>query len=482
MLIGCHITVERGLLGLTGWLALVLPAVSAELDVAALADRFRRYDTERHGEFGPADTGDSGRLGWSAGSLLQDYAAMWEVTGDSHWLGRIRDQFRRILGHAGDEDGDGFLGWTTKSYSCAVAFAERLHNVSDARIEPQRQQERTGKRAALCQGKNYLIDFPEGPQAYRILEAGTRAVVVPLSPYESGVEIRGIEPFVFRIRGLPHQGDRFLVRTEAPGAIEFAVHQGMFIVPVARFIEAVQSRESLRAEFGADANAFLDFIHRHIFEKHEREWLDRGEQGGGYRFGPEPTDRYPNRILPHNQYSTLARAWLILKDVPAAHPLMAQRGHQMVLHFRSHLEHDAARDAYFWHYWDWIEYGARGSSGYEDTRHARLNVALAVEAARRGVVFTDQDMSRFANTWLAVMRGGDHAAPRMAAFVDGRPPHETPPLLRGWCELSQWNRQVFELALQAFESLDSKQQPAEIPAILLSATRARGSGPSVQDR
>ena len=35
-----------------------------------------------------------------------------------------------------DPDGDGFLSWNTKTYSCAVAYAERLHNVSKAEIAP----------------------------------------------------------------------------------------------------------------------------------------------------------------------------------------------------------------------------------------------------------------------------------------------------------------------------------------------------------
>ena len=51
-------------------------------------------------------------------------------------------------------------------------------------------------------------------------------------------------------------------------------------------------------------------------------------------------------------------------------------------------------------------------------------MSLAVEAARRGVVFTDEDMTRIANTWLKLMWNRDEEKPRMAAAVDGRKPHE----------------------------------------------------------
>jgi hypothetical protein len=263
-----------------------------------------------------------------------------------------------------------------------------------------------------------------------------------------------------------------MVITRAPEPLEYTVHQGMIAYPVAQFIAAAKSNPALQARFGQEAEAFLAFINKNLFEKNEAEWLDLGDMGGAYRFQPKVTDRFPNRVMPHNQFAALARAWLVLKDVPGAHPLMAQRAEAMVRYFRRHLELEAGKNAWRWHYWDWTEYGVPGHSGFEDTSHAAINVSLAVVAARRGVLFTDEDMVRLANTWLKVMWNQDVAKPKMAAAVDGRDPHDFSPLLVGWSELAQWDRQAYDLALQAFLAKSPREQASCAPTMLLCAQRA----------
>ena len=447
-------------------------SVPGQIDVAKLNEAYKAHDMARNEGKGSSESADSGALGWGEGSVIQSYAQMWEATDDVYWLGKISEHFQRIMASASDPDGDGFLSWTTKTYSCAVARAERLHNVSEAEIGPAHQKNMTGKAAAKCTGHTYIIEFHAGPKQFRIVDWDTRQVVAEDVAYKDGATIGQIEPFRFKISGPPHQGDRFMIRTVAPEPIEFTVHQGMFVYPVALFIEAVKTRPELREPFGAEAEEFLAFINKHVFEKNELDWLDMGELGGGYRFEPKVTDRYPNRIMPHNQFAALARAWLVLKDVDAAHPLMGQRAEQMVRYFHRHLELDEDKDAYRWHYWDWIEYGRPDHSNYEDTSHAGLTMSLAVVAARRGVVFTDQDMKRIANTWLKLMWNQDQENPLMAAAVDGRQPHKFSPLSARWSELSEWDRQVYELALKKFLSQTEAQRAASAPLMLLSAKRA----------
>jgi hypothetical protein len=404
--------------------------------------------------------------------VIQSYAQMWEATEDPYWLTKISEHFQRIIDNASDPDGDGFLSWSTKTYSCAVARAERLHNVSDAQIEPADQKNMNGKAAAKCAGHTYILEFRAGPAQFQIVDLNTREIVAADVVYKEGAAITQVPPFRFTIRGRPHQGDRFMVHTVAPEPIEYAVHQGMFVYPTALFIEAVNTRPGLQERFGADAERFMKFINKQVFEKNEQDWLDMGELGGGYRFQPKVTDRYPNRIMPHNQFAALARAWLVLQDLEGAHPLMARRAEQMVRYFRSHLELDKQHNAYRWHYWDWIEYGQPGNSGYEDTSHAALSMSLAVEAARREVVFTDEDMTRIANTWLRLMWNQDEGKPMMAAAVDGREPHRFSPLMARWTELSQWDRNVYDLAWKAFLSQSPAQQARSAPVMLLCAKRA----------
>jgi hypothetical protein len=449
----------------------------AQFDAAKPAEGYKAYDMTRNEGNGFSESADSGTLGWGEGAVIQSYAAMWEATEDPYWLAKIAEHFRRIMESASDPDGDGYLSWSTKTYSCAVAHAERLHNVSKTDIEPAVQKNTNGEAAAKCLGHTYLIEFPAGPERFRIVDRDTRELVADDVAYKDGATIAQIPPFRFKISGQPHQGDRFMIRTVAPEPIEFAVHQGMFVYPTALFIEAVKIRPELKERFGADAQAFLEFINKHVFEKNEQDWLDMGELGGGYRFEPKLTDRFPNRIMPHNQFAALARAWLVLKDLEGAHPLMGQRAEQMVRYVHSHLELDEENNAYRWHYWDWVEYGEPGHSGYEDTSHASLTMSLAVEAARRGVIFTNEDMTRIANTWLKLMWNGDEEKPMMAAAVDGREPHKFSSLATRWTELSQWDRKVYELALKAFLSQSAKEQAQSAPVMLLCAKRAGTTSP-----
>lgn len=462
----------------TAWavgLAILLTPIgirSAEFDARQLAEGFKAADMRVNDGKGQSESADSGTLGWGESKHLEGYIALWEVTQDRYWLTKITEHFQRIMGNASDPDGDGYLSWQTGSYSCAVAYAERLHNVSDADIAPASQKNTSGAAAAQCTGHTYILDFQTTPDLFRVIDWDTRTVIADQIPYQDGGAITQIKPFKLVIKGQTRQGDRFLVRTVAPEPLEFTVHQGMFLYPVALFIESVKTRPELQTQFGADADQFLAFINKHVFEKNERDWLDCGALGGGYRFEPRLTDRYPNRIMPHNQFAALARVWLVLKDVDGAHPLMAQRAEQMVRYFHSFLVLDQEHEAYRWHYWDWIERGEPGNSGWEDSSHASINVSLAVEAARRHVIFTDQDMQRIANTWLKVMWNRDEDQPRFSARVSGGEPYDVSALRGRWTELSQWDRRVYDLALKAFLAGNESRKIAAAPILLLCASRA----------
>ena len=144
----------------------------------------------------------------------------------------------------------------------------------------------------------------------------------------------------------------------------------------------------------------------------------------------------------------------------------------MARYFRRHLELDAARDCWKWHYWDWREFGKADYSGYEDADHSTIDVSLAVEAARHGVVFTEADMVRMAHTWVRVMWNQSETEPRMASDVAGGAPFAHSALLPNWAELSQWDRKVYELARKAFQEKNPEEQARRAPLMLLCAHRA----------
>jgi hypothetical protein len=458
------------------WAVIVVLAATsgeawAQLDVRQLAEAYRQFDAARNEGRGYSDSPDSSTLGWGESYILQEYLAMWEVTEDVDWLEKARDHFGRVMANASDPDGDGYLSWSTLEYSYALATAERLVNRSDAQLEPASQRNGNGKEIKRCRGHAYLVEMADAASV-RIIDWDTRKTVAEGIAYQDGMKLKEIEPFSFTFRGRPEVGDRFLVRTIAPEAIEYVVHQGMLAYPVALWIEAVKSRPELRERFGADTDRFLAFLQKNLLEKNERDWLDLGELGGGYRSEPKITDRIANRLLPHNQYGALARAWLVLSRVEGADPRMGQRGEAMVRLLRHCMEVDDAHNAYRWHYADWTEYGKPRASGYEDTSHAALTLSLAIEAARRGLIFNDDDMRKMANTWLEVLWNHDETNPQMASTVDGKGPHEFPAVMRNWTELAQWNPKVYELALKQFSAMKEAERAPLVPVMLLCAKRA----------
>jgi hypothetical protein len=149
---------------------------------------------------------------------------------------------------------------------------------------------------------------------------------------------------------------------------------------------------------------------------------------------------------------------------------MTERAEDMLTQFKSYLQLDEENDAWRWHYWDWIEYGEPGSSGWEDTSHGHIDVSLAIEAARRGMVFTDADMQRFGNAWLKVMWNGDEEEPLFAYRVAENDDYRHSALMRDWCLLAQWDRQAYDLALTSYQ--EAGQPAASAPVMLLCAKRA----------
>ena len=89
----------------------------------------------------------------------------------------------------------------------------------------------------------------------------------------------------------------------------------MILYPVAQFIELALRDESLKARYGEKARAYLDLIEERVLRKQERYWVQMAPGMGAYRFTESSAERFPNRILPHNQYLALGRVYLVLKDV-----------------------------------------------------------------------------------------------------------------------------------------------------------------------
>lgn len=411
-------------------------------DVETVVKEFSAQDQATNDGKGASDSANSSTLGWGESGWLRTYWHMYELTGDTRWWDKIIDHFDRMLLNLSDHDGDGFMSWQTSRYSTALVRAEPFHNRGTAKIAVPDAKIMNGKKAAKVTGHRYVIEFHD-ETSFAVRDATTSQVLVPKAAYNDGEPITVAENVKVIITDKPRQGDAFCVWTTAPKAIEYVVHQGMVLTPVSRFIELALKR-SPDDRYHVKAREWLTVIRKHFLLGNEKTWIDTGDGAGAYRFCTEPTQRYPNRILPHNQYLALARAWLILADA-TGDELYRKRAVAMAKNFKQALREK--RGAYEWHYWDWVENGEPGHSGIEDSSHGHIDVGFVVDAIRRGVVFTEKDGKLLANTMLERMWNGSTDKPTFGRHVHS--PDNGGLYVIDWAELCQWDPRVADLLATA---------------------------------
>jgi len=422
-----------------------------------LVDRFRAFDAAQSNGKGKSENPDSGALGWGEQNYLNGYVSLYRVTEDTAWLDKIVDHTSRMIANMRDYDGDGIPEWHTDHFSVALVRAFPLHNRGTAGISPAEQRIGDNTQARQVHDAAYTLTFT-GKTRYVICDPGTHNVLHE-GTYIPGQSIDALTGFSIVIEGAPLPGDAFRIEAQGVRPIQYAVHEGMVLYPVARFIEIVLSDSALEERYGYAARTYLSIIEERILRKQERFWLDLSDDAGAYRFTDSNSERFPNRVLPHNQYLALARVYLVLKDV-TDHPLYLDRATRMANYFKQHLEETG--DAYTWNYWDWIEAGTAGHSMAEDSSHGHIDVGFAVEACRRKVGFTDEDLMRFAHTLLDQMWNGSLQHPRIGARVDTKEGDAY--VCTDWVDLCVWEPRVWDLCWALF--CKQGEPPINIPSIL----------------
>ena len=428
----------------------------APFDQDELVAAYTRFDAGRNRGRGNSAKPDSGALGWGESTVLDGYVKLYEATRDTAWLDRIVAHFDRMIANRKDHYADGYDTWVTTTYAVGLVRTGRFHCQSTARIAPEEARVWTSRGGEKVRNGEWVLEIDRGSK-YRLLEYGTRKQVAKGS-FRSGVAITSLPPFELTIEGKALPGDRFWIQSTGAEPQEYIVHQGMFLHPISRFVAHALKDRGLKRRYGKVAKTYLDLIGT-IADKHDRDWLDTTASAGGYRFPALKTDRFPNRILPHNQYLAIARAYLYASGVSRKR-LLGDRAARMGRNFKRHIWKTGK--AYTWHYWDWIEDGEAGCSGVEDTGHGHIDIGFAVDACRKGVVFTDADLKRFARTFLDQMWNGSLDDPTIGGRVDTREGNSAP--MGDWIDLCQWNAKVWDVVWSAY---CKRGRPVEaVPSIL----------------
>ncbi|MDQ7824700.1 MAG: hypothetical protein RDV48_18000 [Candidatus Eremiobacteraeota bacterium] len=483
-------------------LAVSAPARASDFDVQAYVEKYRLADSSLNGGAGYALLKDSGNLAWGESYVLNDYYMLWSVTKDPCWIDKmmqhidmmlstmahreelkaartfsdkeIEDLAKAIAGRASlvsleNKDANGYLvwpaeypGWASPDYSTAAArLIESKSQQCTVTIDPPLIKDLG--RAKQVTGHDYHLVFYEGP-FYAIGDYTADTMLVKWKEYRPGEAINDIPGFSLKVEWTPKAQDEFVVRTIAQRPLQFVVHDGAIIYPMARFIEAVKSSPELQGRFGSKAESYLKVITGTVPRKWEPSWTEFPEtSSGSYRFLESPAELYPGSLLPLNQNNAMGRALLVLSSPSlGASALLADKAKKIARYFKNYLLTQGT--GWYWNYGG-VNFAAHENHP-EDAGHAITDVGFAIEAYHRGVEFTREDMVRFAKTLLDTMWNGSLDSPQFGGYINnkGGDGWNNPYFGRHWIELCEFDPAVWDACSAWFKT---RGEPVSyIPSLL----------------
>ncbi len=423
-----------------------------EGDIVTLIGQYQLADALDRDGIGRSDAKTSGDLGWGEAGYLRRYMMCWHITHDPYWLDKVIDHFDRMIGNLSDHDGDGLLSWQDKSYSVGLVDIARLSEQGEGLTVATAggdQRVYVGRGGENITGHEYMLEFVT-PDRFRFTDQTTGQLLGEVQ-YTDPTTCELMPGSKLKVSGRGVAGARFLIKTTAPQACEYQVHDGMVTFPIALFIEAVHRTGGLDPKYRAKADEYLKLLDQHFIPRWEKTWRPITADAGVYLFTDDPTQRFPGYSLPHNQYLAPARTLLVLGQLEsyAGAQLCADRARMMANYFHDNLRLTEA-GAYVWNYWDPLEHEEGIKRSVEDCAHATIDISFAAEATRRGVVFSDVDMERFARTWVDVMWDGNEQRPRFGKRVDGNAGEQL--CWYEWVQTAEWDLRAWQLAMAVFAS------------------------------
>jgi len=419
-----------------------LPAAFSQRLMAAMAgvDKAELYKSP-----------DSGNLAWGESYVLDAYYWMYEGTGDTAWLDRIVRHADVILGNLSPGD-ELFPGWRTDRYSVALVDVRAdPANPSKAHVKPDPARIFDIDTAHKVSGHDYELRVMAGG-SLAITDTTTSQPVATVELPADG-HITAIPGVTLVVGGTLEPGDRFVVKTQAPAPLEYTVHDGMILAPIARFCAAVARDASLRERYGAAAQRYLKLMETQLLPKWQPYWRELPDGAGVYIFQDVPAQRFPGASQPHNQYLALGRVYIAVYCA-TGDPRYRERAEKMARFFKRNLR--LVGGHYEWNYWDyagpWDEQ-ARAMAHTEDTSHGHIDIAFAVDAYDAGIVFDREDMQRFARTITDAMWNGSDELPRVGGRVNS--PEGPGIQALDWARLGRFSTKARQIMVRMIETSDN---------------------------
>ena len=209
------------------------------------------------------------------------------------------------------------------------------------------------------------------------------------------------------------------------------VHSGMLTYPAASFVRLVGEDSKLREKYKGKADEYLAGIEQ-IVTAYNEEWKDGPARGEGYY------DSKPIGPLPLNQQNALGRTFVQLWAITKKSSYR-DKATKLAHYFKNRVRL-MGNGAYAWEY-----YGGKEGRG-EDVSHAAINADFAVLCYRNHIVFTRDDMVRFAATFTKNICKPDRS---FSATVSGSGTLSTDRGQLGrWLNLSEFDRGIYDVVLK----------------------------------
>lgn len=428
------------------------PPESLHEDLLAAMEVF-----ERGGRWKDAD---SAMLGWSCGQQLQALVFLYQATGERVWLDRLL-KYAETMFASLTPNRDGFLSWRSRRYSSAYAEVQRgPANRSGTEMEPKTQWLSDARVSRQVKdGRFRLIAHGSGTLK---VESGQDGQPLPAVRYQVGKAFSG--PFGIRLTpsAAPAEGDTFTLITRRPKDFDYAVHEGMVLMPICRAIELVKRDGALRPAYGERADKLLGTIETQLIPKWNRYWRET-KRGGLLVFPKDPAFDPSGATLPHNQYLPLGTVQITLYRITGK-PVYKERATKMARFFKSCLR--LVGNHYEWNYWDaageWDKpWDKPQEKRPEDTGHGSLDIGFVLACAESGIVFTETDLKRFAKTLLEAMWNGSLEEPTVGGYVNSPKPSRQSGNLHEWlmlCNVEPKVRPMCEPVILREGSLWAKAQ------------------------
>lgn len=240
-----------------------------------------------------------------------------------------------------------------------------------------------------------------------------------------------------------------------PSIVQYYGYIGPIFSPLTRFAKLVLDRPALQAEFKPAADRFLQAAAESIAE-YDQCWREGPAADEGYYLLIDKGAEFwcDGIMAPWNYMGATGQVICNLWDA-TKNPKYRDKLTRMATLFKRDCTL-LPNGGFSFPYWSKVgatgwkreqqlsvntpEYGPTPKA--DDMSHAALEVEFAVMCAERGVVFTDEDMQRFAKTFVNLW---DAEKKQLARDVDGSGVADTGYAVAGarWLELSRWDPQVF---------------------------------------